>query len=53
MARAVELLGIRACLTQSVMDDGEGLPASWAERTAEECIQVAASLYCTKSFLWL
>ncbi|KAL0335928.1 UNVERIFIED_CONTAM: 5-methylthioadenosine/S-adenosylhomocysteine deaminase [Sesamum radiatum] len=40
MARAVELLGMRACLTQSVMDAGEGLPASWGKRTAEECIQV-------------
>lgn len=40
MARAVELLGIRACLTQSIMDRGEGLPASWAARTTDECIQV-------------
>ncbi|KAK4413168.1 5-methylthioadenosine/S-adenosylhomocysteine deaminase [Sesamum alatum] len=45
MARAVELLGIRACLTQSVMDAGEGLPASWAKRTAEECIQSQKDLY--------
>ncbi|KAK4402605.1 5-methylthioadenosine/S-adenosylhomocysteine deaminase [Sesamum angolense] len=45
MARAVELLGIRACLTQSVMDAGEGLPASWAKRTAEECIQSQRDLY--------
>lgn len=41
MARAVESLGLRACLAQSVMDSGEGLPASWAARTAEDCIQVA------------
>ncbi|KAL0421601.1 UNVERIFIED_CONTAM: 5-methylthioadenosine/S-adenosylhomocysteine deaminase [Sesamum latifolium] len=45
MARAVERLGIRACLTQSVMDAGEGLPASWAKRTAEECIQSQKDLY--------
>lgn len=54
MARAIELLGIRACLTQSVMDDGEGLPASWATRTAEECIQVAAfSTLLLNLFGWL
>ncbi|EYU37407.1 hypothetical protein ABFS82_11G075800 [Erythranthe guttata] len=45
MARAVELLGIRACLTQSVMDSGEGLPESWAERTAHECIQSQKDLH--------
>ncbi|KAF7838955.1 5-methylthioadenosine/S-adenosylhomocysteine deaminase [Senna tora] len=39
MARAVELLGLRACLTQSTMDAGEGLPSSWAARTADDCIQ--------------
>ncbi|KAI3467761.1 hypothetical protein Pfo_024424 [Paulownia fortunei] len=45
MARAVELMGIRACLTQSVMDAGEGLPASWAKRTAEECIKSQKDLH--------
>ena len=40
MARAVELLGLRACLAQSTMDSGEGLPASWATRTTDDCIQV-------------
>nr|GMD95258.1 Amidohydrolase family protein, expressed isoform 3 [Ipomoea batatas] len=40
MARAVELLGIRACLTESIVDSGEGLPESWATRTTEECIQL-------------
>lgn len=40
MARAVELLGLRACLAQSTMDAGEGLPASWATRTTDDCIQV-------------
>lgn len=40
MARAVEQLGLRACLTQSTMDAGEGLPPSWAARTTDDCIQV-------------
>ncbi|XP_031125346.1 uncharacterized protein LOC116027747 isoform X2 [Ipomoea triloba] len=44
MARAVELLGIRACLTESIMDSGEGLPESWATRTTEECIQHVAEI---------
>ncbi|KAL2510366.1 5'-deoxyadenosine deaminase [Forsythia ovata] len=45
MARAVQLLGLRACLVQSIMDAGEGLPASWAKWTAEECIQSQKELY--------
>ena len=40
MARAVEELGIRACLTRSTMDTGEGLPESWAAETTESCLQV-------------
>lgn len=40
MAKAVELLGLRACLTESIMDSGDGLPSSWGIRTADECIQV-------------
>ena len=40
MARAVELLGIRACLAESVMDSGEGLPTTWAARSTDDCIQV-------------
>lgn len=44
MAKAVELLGIRACLVQSTMDSGEGLPASWAIRTTDDCIQVVHDL---------
>lgn len=40
MARAVELLGLRACLAQSTMDCGEGLPALWATRTTDDCVQV-------------
>lgn len=45
MARAVELLGLRACLVQSTMDSGEGLPASWASRTTDDCIQSQKELY--------
>ncbi|KAK4740735.1 hypothetical protein SAY87_024323 [Trapa incisa] len=45
MARAVELLGLRACLTQSIMDSGDGLPEPWANRTAEDCIQSQKELY--------
>ncbi|XP_010025285.2 5-methylthioadenosine/S-adenosylhomocysteine deaminase [Eucalyptus grandis] len=45
MARAVQSLGLRACLAQSVMDSGEGLPASWAVRTAEDCVQSQKELY--------
>ncbi|XP_034691154.1 5-methylthioadenosine/S-adenosylhomocysteine deaminase-like isoform X3 [Vitis riparia] len=42
MARAVELLGLRACLVQSTMDSGQGLPPSWADRTTDDCIQPVA-----------
>ncbi|KAF5179488.1 5-methylthioadenosine/S-adenosylhomocysteine deaminase, partial [Thalictrum thalictroides] len=45
MARAVEILGLRACLTQSTMDCGEGLPGSWGLHTAEYCIQTQKQLY--------
>lgn len=45
MARAVEELGMRACLTESIIDSGEGLPAAWASRTTEECIQSQKDLY--------
>ncbi|XVF89337.1 hypothetical protein PTKIN_Ptkin19aG0122200 [Pterospermum kingtungense] len=45
MARAVELLGLRACLTESIMDSGEGLPASWGIRTTDQCIQSQKKLY--------
>ncbi|GLT38842.1 hypothetical protein SLA2020_130630 [Shorea laevis] len=45
MARAVELLGLRACLAQSIMDSGEGLPASWAIQTTDDCIQSQKGLY--------
>ncbi|KDP26851.1 hypothetical protein JCGZ_18009 [Jatropha curcas] len=45
MARAVEELGLRACLTQSTMDSGDGLPPSWASRTTDDCIQSQKELY--------
>ncbi|XP_009628836.1 uncharacterized protein [Nicotiana tomentosiformis] len=45
MASAVEVLGLRACLTESIMDCGEGLPASWAARTTEECIKSQKDLF--------
>uniref|UniRef100_A0A9I9DFR5 Amidohydrolase-related domain-containing protein n=1 Tax=Cucumis melo TaxID=3656 RepID=A0A9I9DFR5_CUCME len=45
MAKAVELLGLRACLTQSIMDCGEGLPAPWAAVTTDDCIQSQKELY--------
>ncbi|KAI8526807.1 hypothetical protein RHMOL_Rhmol12G0025600 [Rhododendron molle] len=45
MARAVEQLGLRACLTESIMDSGEGLPASWDIRATDDCIQSQKQLY--------
>ncbi|MBA0705238.1 hypothetical protein Golax_017444 [Gossypium laxum] len=45
MARAVELLGLRACLTDSIMDTGDGLPPSWGIRTTDECLQSQKKLY--------
>ncbi|KAG9445840.1 hypothetical protein H6P81_011968 [Aristolochia fimbriata] len=47
MARAVELLGIRACLTQSTMDSGQGLPLNWATLTTDYCIESQKELYKT------
>ncbi|KAB2095245.1 hypothetical protein ES319_A01G023500v1 [Gossypium barbadense] len=44
MARAVELLGLRACLTESIMDSGDGLPPSWGIRTTDECLQHVAEI---------
>ncbi|KAL2632964.1 hypothetical protein R1flu_004443 [Riccia fluitans] len=40
MAKAVEELGIRACLARSTMDTGEGLPAVCAQETTDTCIKV-------------
>lgn len=45
MATAVEQLGLRACLTQSIMDSGEGLPPSWSTHTTDQCIQSQKELY--------
>ncbi|KAK1266707.1 hypothetical protein QJS04_geneDACA014513 [Acorus gramineus] len=45
MAKAVEELGLRACLTQSTMDTGGGLPVNWITRTTEDCIQLQKELY--------
>ncbi|XP_021745539.1 uncharacterized protein LOC110711467 [Chenopodium quinoa] len=45
MAKAVELLGLRACLTKSIMDFGEGLPDLWSSQTTDQCIQSQKELY--------
>lgn len=45
MARAVDLLGLRACLTKSIMDAGEGLPASWSTQNTDQCIQSQKELH--------
>lgn len=45
MARAVETLGIRACLTRSTMDTGEGLPASWASESTDSCLKAQEDLF--------
>lgn len=45
MARAVKLLGLRACLTQSTMDSGQGLPANWSALSTDHCIQSQIELY--------
>ncbi|KAF9621284.1 hypothetical protein IFM89_018501 [Coptis chinensis] len=44
MARAVEVLGLRACLAQSTMDSGQGLPGNWALHTTDYCIQHVAEI---------
>lgn len=36
MAEAVEKCGLRACLSKSTMDEGEGLPKTWQKTTQEE-----------------
>lgn len=36
MAEAVEKCGLRACLSKSTMDEGEGLPKAWEKTTQEE-----------------
>ncbi|GAB2297738.1 hypothetical protein Dimus_031825 [Dionaea muscipula] len=45
MAKAVELLGLRACLVESTLDSGDGLPAAWSSRTTAQCIQSQKELY--------
>lgn len=45
MAREVESLGLHACLAQSIMDFGEGLPTYWVVRIAQECMQSQKELY--------
>ncbi|XP_044984539.1 5-methylthioadenosine/S-adenosylhomocysteine deaminase-like isoform X2 [Hordeum vulgare subsp. vulgare] len=44
MARAVELLGLRACLTKSTMDCGDGLPPNWSSCSTGDCIQHIAEI---------
>uniref|UniRef100_A0A453JYQ7 Amidohydrolase-related domain-containing protein n=1 Tax=Aegilops tauschii subsp. strangulata TaxID=200361 RepID=A0A453JYQ7_AEGTS len=44
MARAVELLGLRACLTKSTMDCGDGLPPNWSSCSTDDCIQHIAEI---------
>ncbi|KAG6508893.1 hypothetical protein ZIOFF_034275 [Zingiber officinale] len=45
MARAVEELGLRACLAKSSMDTGDGLPANWSACSTDNCIQSQRELY--------
>jgi cytosine/adenosine deaminase-related metal-dependent hydrolase len=45
MARAVQRLGIRACLARSTMDSGEGLPQLWAAETTDSCLQIQEDLF--------
>lgn len=44
MVEAVKLSGLRACLTASIMDCGEGLPSIW-KRTAQENIALQEELF--------
>ncbi len=38
MVKAVDEIGLRGCLTKSVMDRGEGLPKVWEKTTSEELL---------------
>lgn len=54
MARAVKELGLRACLTQSTMDTGDGLPENWSASSTDDCIQVigctfSLTFFCERS----
>ncbi|SMB84910.1 5-methylthioadenosine/S-adenosylhomocysteine deaminase [Desulfonispora thiosulfatigenes DSM 11270] len=44
MGRAVTEAGLRAMLTRSTMDCGEGIPKKWQE-TTEECLEKQIELY--------
>ena len=44
MVEAVDKTGIRACLTKSVMDNGEGLPKAW-NKTCEEELNTQVELF--------
>lgn len=44
MVEAVDKTGIRACLTKSVMDNGEGLPKAW-DKTCEEELDTQIELF--------
>lgn len=59
MARAVGKLGIRACLTRSTMDTGDGLPSSWACETTDSCLKAQEELFkefhgtaCGRIHIW-
>ncbi|KAL6186293.1 hypothetical protein ACLB2K_042414 [Fragaria x ananassa] len=45
MAMAVELLGMCACLAESIMDSGDGLPTTWAARSTDDCMKSQKELY--------
>lgn len=44
MAEAVEKCGLRACLSKSTMDEGEGLPKAW-QKTAQEELDFQEELF--------
>lgn len=44
MVEAVGQTGLRACLTKSVMDNGEGLPKPW-QKTCDEELQAQVELF--------
>ncbi|BBN00568.1 5-methylthioadenosine/S-adenosylhomocysteine deaminase [Marchantia polymorpha subsp. ruderalis] len=45
MVKAVDELGIRACLTRSTMDSGVGLPALWASESTDTCMKIQEDLF--------
>lgn len=44
MVEAVDKTGMRACLTKSVMDNGDGLPEAW-DKTCEEELDIQVELF--------